>query len=46
MHIMFDDEVIFEPQSWEEASGVIENVNETEAGTEQISVTRYDGSVK
>lgn len=40
--IMFDDEVIFEPQSWEEASEVIENVNETEAGTEQIAVTRYD----
>ena len=40
--IMFDDEVIFEPQSWEEVSEVIENVNETEAGTEQTSVTRYD----
>ena len=42
MHIMFDDEVIFEPQSWDEESDVIENVNETEAGTEQIAVTRYD----
>ena len=40
--IMFDDEAIFEPESWEEVSDVIENVNETEAGTEQISVTRYD----
>ena len=42
MHIMFDDELIFEPQSWDEESEVIENVNETEAGTEQIAVTRYD----
>ena len=42
MHIMFDDELIFEPQSWDEESDVIENVNETEAGTEQIAVTRYD----
>ncbi len=40
--IKFDDEVIFEPESWEETSEVIENVNETEAGTEQIAVTRYD----
>ena len=42
MHIMFDEELIFEPQSWDEESDVIENVNETEAGTEQIAVTRYD----
>ena len=40
--IMFDDEIIFNPESWEEASEVIENINETEAGTEQIVVTRYD----
>ena len=40
--IKFDNEVIFEPESWEETSEVIENVNETEAGTEQIAVTRYD----
>lgn len=40
--IKFDDEVIFEPESWEEHTNVIENVNETEAGTEQIVVTRYD----
>ena len=42
MHIMFDEELIFEPQSWDEESDVIENVNKTEAGTEQIAVTRYD----
>lgn len=29
-------------KSWREDRAVIENVYETEAGTEQISVTRYD----
>jgi len=40
--IKFDNEVIFEPESWEESSQVIENVNTTEAGTDQVSVIRYD----
>ena len=40
--IKFDGEDIIEPVSWSEDSEVIETVNETEAGTEQISVTRYD----
>ena len=40
--VKFDDEPIIEPQSWEEDSEVIETVNETEAGTDQVSVTRYD----
>ena len=40
--IKFDKEEIFEPASWEEVSEVIERVNETEAGTDQIAVTRYD----
>ena len=40
--IKFNNDVIFEPESWEETSEVLENVNETEAGTDQISVTRYD----
>lgn len=40
--IKFDGEDIIEPVSWSEDSEVIETVNETEAGTEQIAVTRYD----
>ena len=40
--IMFDGEKIFTPTSWEEDSAVVESVNETEAGTDQIIVTRYD----
>ncbi|MBQ9389832.1 MAG: hypothetical protein IJU07_06630 [Synergistaceae bacterium] len=40
--IKFDNEVIFEPETWDESSAVIETVNETEAGTDQIAVTRYD----
>ena len=40
--IKFGQETIFTPESWEESSEVIENVNTTEAGTDQISVTRYD----
>ena len=42
MIIKFDDEEIIEPQSWSEDSEVIETVNETEAGTEQVAVLRYD----
>ena len=40
--IRFDGENIFTPTSWEEESTVVESVNETEAGTDQIIVTRYD----
>ena len=40
--VMINDEAIPEPVSWTENSAVIENVNTTEAGTDQISVTRYD----
>ena len=40
--IKFDGVAIFTPSSWEEESSVVENVNETEAGTDQIIVTRYD----
>ena len=42
MQIKFDDEEIFEPSSWEESSEVLESVNSTEAGTDQIAITRYD----
>lgn len=40
--VKFDLETVFTPTSWEESSEVIENINETEAGTDQIAVTRYD----
>ena len=40
--IKFDGEKIFTPTAWEEESAVVESVNETEAGTDQIIVTRYD----
>lgn len=39
--VKFGDEEIPEPEEWSEESSVIENVNQTEAGTDQISVTRY-----
>ena len=42
MVIKFDDEEIIHPESWSEDSEVIETVNETEAGTDQIAVLRYD----
>ena len=40
--IKFGREVIFQPESWEESSAVVESINSTEAGTDQIAVTRYD----
>lgn len=40
--IKFNDETIPEPVKWSEDYGVVESVNKTEAGTDQISVTRYD----
>lgn len=40
--IKFGNEIIFEPESWDEDSEVLETVNTTEAGTDQIIVTRYD----
>ena len=40
--IKFDNEAIFEPANWDEDSEVIETINQTEAGTDQIVVTRYD----
>lgn len=33
---------LFESNQWDEESEVIENKYETEAGTDQVSVTRYD----
>lgn len=40
--IYFDDVKLFTPESWEESYAVIENTNQTEAGTDQVIVTRYD----
>lgn len=40
--IYFDDTEIPFPLSWSEDSDVIENKNQSEAGTDLVSVTRYD----
>lgn len=40
--IMFDDTQILSPSEWNETSNVIETVNVTEAGTDNVEVTRYD----
>ena len=40
--IKFDNEAIITPISWEEESEVSETINQTEAGTDQIVITRYD----
>lgn len=33
---------LFQPNKWEETSEVVEETYKTEAGTDQVSVTRYD----
>ena len=40
--IVFDETEIVNPESWEERSEVVETVNVTESGIDQIAVTRYD----
>lgn len=40
--IMFDDTQILSPSEWNETSNVVETVNVTEAGTDNVEVTRYD----
>jgi hypothetical protein len=40
--IYFDDVKLFTPESWEESYTVVESTNQTEAGTDQVIVTRYD----
>jgi hypothetical protein len=40
--IYFDDTKLFSPSSWDESYAVVESTNQTEAGTDQIIVTRYD----
>lgn len=39
---MFDSTEILSPTSWKETSNVIETVNQSEAGTDLVDVTRYD----
>ena len=40
--IYFDDTKIFTPENWQESYDVVENTNQTEAGTDQVIVVRYD----
>lgn len=40
--IYFDETELFTPESWEESYAVVESTNQTEAGTDQVIVTRYD----
>lgn len=40
--LMFDSDVIPQPSTWTEQSNVVETVNQTEAGTQQAEVVRYD----
>ena len=40
--IYFDDVKLFTPESWDESYAVVESTNQTEAGTDQVIVTRYD----
>ena len=40
--IMFNSTELPSPSQWDETSEVVENVNVTEAGTDQVEVTRYD----
>jgi hypothetical protein len=40
--IYFDGVKLFSPASWEESYSVVESTNQTEAGTDQVIVTRYD----
>lgn len=40
--IYFNDEKLPDPKKWEEEFKTIENVNQTEAGTDQVLVVRYE----
>lgn len=40
--VLINGVALMESNSWEEESNTIENTYETEAGTDQVSVTRYD----
>lgn len=38
--IIFDNTELFTPEKWDEGFDVLENVNETEAGTDSVEITR------
>ena len=40
--IYFDDTKLFWPSKWQESYSVVETTSQTEAGTDQVMVTRYD----
>lgn len=40
--IYFNDTKIFWPAKWDESYDVVESTNKTEAGTDQVIVTRYN----
>jgi hypothetical protein len=40
--IYFNDTKLFWPSKWDESYSVVENTAQTEAGTDQVIVTRYD----
>ena len=40
--VYFDDTEIFTPQTWDEDYEVVESTNQTEAGTDQVIVVRFD----
>ena len=40
--IYFNDTKLFWPSKWQESYSVVETTNQTEAGTDQVIVTRYD----
>lgn len=40
--IKFDSTTLFKPEKWDESYSTIENVRQTEAGTDSISVTRFN----
>ena len=40
--ILINNEPVLSPHSWTENSNTVETVNQTEAGTDQIDVTRLD----
>lgn len=40
--LFFDLTEIPQPSTWSESSNVVETVNQTEAGTQQVEVVRYD----
>lgn len=40
--VKFDNETIPFPTGWDESPEVVENTYETEAGTDQVDVVRYD----